>query len=184
MRRPLLIAGRSRAGAPDDGPAGTAARAALASDSDWAAPAHLIVEVVSAIRGKTLGGKLPAGRAEEAVAILPMLAIDHVDISGLVARMWQLRANLTAYDAAYLAAAEALRCPLVTADARLACVPADCEIRLSSGLDGGHTSTVRADQTGCKPGTSDPDHGTSASAAARSRGAAWFSARLRIETFR
>ena len=47
--------------------------------------------------------------------------------------MWQLRGNLTAYDAAYVAAAEALGCPLVTADGRLAKANAvRCEIRLVS----------------------------------------------------
>lgn len=115
----------------DDGPVGAAARAALAADPHWAAPAHLLVEVVSVIRGKTLGGKLGIARATEAIAALPALVIDQVDTVRLVDRMWQLRGNISAYDAAYVAAAEALGCPLVTGDARLAKADGSrCEINL------------------------------------------------------
>jgi predicted nucleic acid-binding protein len=117
----------------DDGPMGAAARTALTSDPHWAAPAHLLVEVVSVIRGKTLGGKLGSTRAKEAVAALSELVIDQVDISQLVDRIWQLRGNLTAYDAAYVAAAETLECPLVTGDGRLAKASGPhCEIRVIS----------------------------------------------------
>ncbi len=117
----------------DDGPVGVAARAALTADPHWAAPSHLLVEVVSVVRGRALGGKLGPVRAQEAVDALPTLAIDQVDIATLVDRMWQLRGSLTAYDAAYVAAAEALGCPLVTADGRLAkASDVRCEIRLVS----------------------------------------------------
>jgi predicted nucleic acid-binding protein len=115
----------------DDGPVGGAARAALTGDPHWAAPGHLLVEVMSVIRGKALGGKLSPSRAQEAVETLPSLAIDEVDTARLIDRMWQLRGNVTAYDAAYVAAAEMLACPLVTGDARLAKVSGvRCEIRL------------------------------------------------------
>ena len=117
----------------DDGPVGAAARAALAADAHWAAPSHLLVEVVSVVRGRALGGKLRPARAQEVVDALPTLVIDQVDVATLVDRMWQLRGNLTAYNAAYVAAAEALGCPLVTADGRLAKANAvRCEIRLVS----------------------------------------------------
>jgi predicted nucleic acid-binding protein len=117
----------------DDGPMGDAARTALVSDPHWAAPAHLLVEVVSVIRGKALGGKLVLVRAQEAIAALPTLVIDQVGIAQLVDRMWQLRGNISAYDAAYVAAAERLACPLITGDGRLAKVTGvGCEIRLIS----------------------------------------------------
>jgi predicted nucleic acid-binding protein len=117
----------------DDASMGEAARAVLASDPHWAAPAHLLVEVVSVIRGKVLGGKLGPARAQEAVAALPTLVIDQVDVATLTDRMWQLRGNLSAYDAAYVATAELLDCPLVTGDGRLAKAPGiGCEIRLVS----------------------------------------------------
>jgi len=103
----------------DDGPVGGAAREALSADPHWAAPAHLLVEVVSAIRGRLLGGKLKPRRAGEAVRALSDLTVDVIDPVHLVERMWQLRANLSAYDAAYVAAAEALGCPLLTGDTQL-----------------------------------------------------------------
>jgi predicted nucleic acid-binding protein len=117
----------------DDGPAGDAARAALAADPHWAAPAHLLVEVVSVVRGRALGGKLGPDRAQEIVDALPTLVIDRVDVAALVDRMWQLRGSVTAYEAAYVAAAESLGCPLVTADGRLAKANGvRCDIRLVS----------------------------------------------------
>jgi predicted nucleic acid-binding protein len=115
----------------DDGPMGAAARTVLITDPHWAAPAHLLVEVVSAIRGKTLGGKLGVERASDAISALPALVVDEVPISRLVDRMWELRGNLTSYDAAYIAAAEALDCPLLTSDVRLAKLRGlRCEIRV------------------------------------------------------
>ncbi|MCW3844060.1 type II toxin-antitoxin system VapC family toxin [Micromonospora yasonensis] len=115
----------------DDGPVGDAARAELTKDPHWAAPGHLLVEVMSVICGKTLGGKLGLSRAQEAVETLPSLVIDEVNAAMLLDRIWQLRGNVTAYDAAYVAAAEMLACPLVTGDARLAKANGvRCEIRL------------------------------------------------------
>ncbi|MFI6068678.1 type II toxin-antitoxin system VapC family toxin [Micromonospora sp. NPDC051227] len=115
----------------DDGPVGDAARAALTGDPHWAAPGQFLVEVMSVIRGKVLGGKLGPARAQEAVDTLPSLVIDEVEISGLLDRMWQLRSNVTAYDAAYVAVAELMTCPLVTGDGRLAKASGvRCEIRL------------------------------------------------------
>lgn len=115
----------------DDGPVGDAARAALTGDPHWVAPGHLLVEVMSVVRGKVLGGKLGLARAEEAVDTLPSLVIDEVGVPMLLDRMWQLRGNVTSYDAAYVAAAELMACPLVTSDGRLAKASGiRCEIRL------------------------------------------------------
>ncbi len=83
------------------------------------------------VRGKVLGGKLGLARAEEAVDTLPSLVIDEVGVPMLLDRMWQLRGNVTSYDAAYVAAAELMACPLVTSDGRLAKASGiRCEIRL------------------------------------------------------
>jgi len=118
----------------DDGTMGDAARAVLASDPHWAAPAHLLIEVLSVIRGKTLGGKLGVDRAQEAVAALPTLVIDYVEAAELTSRMWELRGNVTAYDAAYVAAAEYLGSRLVTGDGRLAkSAGLRCEVTLIAG---------------------------------------------------
>lgn len=114
----------------DDGTVGDVARAALLDDVHWAAPAHLVVEVVSVFRGKVLGGKLDIRRGRQATQDLQELTIDLVDPLGLVERMWELRGSLTSYDAAYVAAAERLGCVLVTSDARLGSIRGlRCSIR-------------------------------------------------------
>lgn len=104
----------------DDGATGDAARAALTRDPHWVAPGHLLIEVMSVIRGKTLGGKVGAARAQEAVEALAALVVEEVESARLLDRIWQLRGSVTAYDAAYVAAAELMGCPLVTGDAKLA----------------------------------------------------------------
>jgi predicted nucleic acid-binding protein len=103
----------------DDGPLGEDARDRLTADPHWVVPAHLLVEVISAIQGKVMGGKITTKRGDDAIVAVAELTIDQVDLSGLVPRMWELRENLSPYDAAYVAAAEALGCPLVTGDAKL-----------------------------------------------------------------
>lgn len=118
----------------DDGPAGDRARDELAADDQWAAPDHIFVEVMSVIRGRLLARKVTLERAEDAVTALVDAAIDKVDPARLVPRMWELRGNVTAYDAAYAAAAEMLECPLLTGDLRLARARGvRCELRLIFG---------------------------------------------------
>ncbi len=78
-------------------------------------------EIVSALRGLTLGGQLSAARAQDALTDFDDLTIQRWPSgAALRLRVFSLRDNLTAHDAAYVALAEALRCPLVTRDARLA----------------------------------------------------------------
>ncbi|GAA4856572.1 type II toxin-antitoxin system VapC family toxin [Saccharopolyspora cebuensis] len=114
----------------DDGPAGDRARAGLAADDRWAAPDHIFVEVMSVVRGRLLGRKIALERAEDAVAALVDVAVDKIDPARLVPRIWELRGNVSAYDAAYVAAAEMLGCPLLTGDRRLARVRGvRCEVR-------------------------------------------------------
>jgi predicted nucleic acid-binding protein len=114
----------------DDGPAGDRARGELTADDQWAAPDHIFVEVMSVIRGRLLGQKITLERAEDAVAALADMAMDKVDPARLIPRIWELRGNLTAYDAAYVAAAEILECPLLTGDRRLSRARGvRCEVR-------------------------------------------------------
>ena len=61
--------------------------------------------------------------AAEALTDLADLPLNRYPHLPLLARVWQLRHNVTAYDAVYLALAEALRAPLLTRDARLASAP-------------------------------------------------------------
>lgn len=114
----------------DDGPAGELARDELATDDHWAAPQHIFVEVMSVIRGRLIGHKITSQRAEDAVTASTDMTIETVDPARLVPRMWELRGNATAYDAAYVAAAEMLECPLLTGDLKLARARGvRCEIR-------------------------------------------------------
>lgn len=103
-----------------DGSAGSLARAELAKDEHWAAPAHWKVEVFSSVRGLLLGRKLSEDRARQAIEALAQLTVAPVGIDDLLPRMWQLRGNVSGYDAAYVAAAELHDTVLLTADARLA----------------------------------------------------------------
>jgi predicted nucleic acid-binding protein len=118
------------------GPVGEAARAELAADSRWAAPPIVKIETMSVIRGRLLGKKISEDVAVGAVADLLAVVIDRVDEDSLLPRMWELRGNLTSYDAAYVAAAEALGCPLVTMDAKLAkAFGPRCEIRIVGAVE-------------------------------------------------
>lgn len=87
---------------------------------DIAAPCLLDVEVLSALRGLLLGGKLTPGAAEEARHDHFALAISRHEIEPMADRIWQLRQRFTSYDACYLALPEALNAPLYTCDAKLA----------------------------------------------------------------
>lgn len=116
----------------DDGPLGMRARAELARDAHWAGPEHFVVETFSAIRGRWLGKKISERRAVDALTVLAATIVDLVTVRPLLERMWELRSNVSGYDAAYVAAAETFDCALVTADARLLHVPhLRCEIRLA-----------------------------------------------------
>ncbi|WP_084961299.1 type II toxin-antitoxin system VapC family toxin [Thermoactinospora rubra] len=107
----------------DEGAIGDGCRGALRADSRWIMPEHWLVEVLSVIRGHLLGGKIAPGHAEAAVQAAGELDPITPRTRMLAARMWELRGNMTAYDAAYVAAAELYECSLVTADARLARAP-------------------------------------------------------------
>ncbi len=87
------------------------------------APELLDLEVLQVLRRHWRAGSLSASRGEIAVADLDDLPVIRHPHGELVERIWQLRADVTAYDAAYLALAEALDAPLVTQDARLARAP-------------------------------------------------------------
>lgn len=85
---------------------------------------HLIdFEVTQSLSGMLLGGKISTVTAVQARAAFVALTICRYPFSGLADRVWELRDNLTVYDASYVALAEALVCPLVTCDAKLADAP-------------------------------------------------------------
>lgn len=80
-------------------------------------------EVASALRAQVLRGHVGASNAGVALARWASLGLRRLAVVGLLSRIWALRDNLSAYDATYVALAEALACELVTADARLAQAP-------------------------------------------------------------
>jgi predicted nucleic acid-binding protein len=87
------------------------------------APHLLDVEVAQVLRRYGASRDLTPGRGAEAIADLADLPITRHEHVLLLPRIWQLRHNLTAYDAAYVALAEALGAQLLTCDARLAGAP-------------------------------------------------------------
>lgn len=103
----------------DDGRAGDAARVRLAGER-LVAPELLDVEVVAAWRRHAAAGLLDQRRAEMARTDLRELPAERVPHRHLMERCWELRANVTTYDAVYVALAEALGASLVTADRKLA----------------------------------------------------------------
>ena len=75
------------------------------------------------LRRYTLRGEISAERAAEAIQDLADFPIERYPHTLLLPRIWQYRTNLSAYDAAYLALADALDCRVVTRDERFANAP-------------------------------------------------------------
>jgi predicted nucleic acid-binding protein len=103
----------------DDGPDGDRARARLRGER-LTAPELVDLEVVSVGRRQVRAGAMDDRRAVLALADLGALPLRRTPHRPLLARCWELRGNLTIYDAAYVAVAEALGVLLLTGDARLA----------------------------------------------------------------
>lgn len=115
----------------DSGSRGSIARSVLQSESDIAAPDLIDVETVSALRGHWLANRLVEKRFRTAINDLRDLPIVRHLARPFLVRAYELRANVTAYDALYVALAETLDCALVTGDVRLATAPGPtCEVRL------------------------------------------------------
>ena len=103
----------------DDGPDGDTARARLRGET-LAAPELVDLEVASVLRRQNRAGMLDNRRAELAMTDLAALPMHRAAHLALLPRCWELRDNLTTYDAAYVALAEALDATLLTGDRRLA----------------------------------------------------------------
>lgn len=104
-------------------PAAPAVEARLFSGETLHAPHLLDLEVAQVLRRYERAGEVSAHRGSEAIADLGAFRIERYPHHLFVPRVWDLCANATAYDACYLALAEALDAPLVTRDGRLAGVP-------------------------------------------------------------
>lgn len=104
--------------AADESAPGLVAR--LSTDGDLHAPHLIDIEILHALRGMAMRSEITAERAADArtdFADTALLRYPHEPLSD---RIWSLRHNLTAYDAAFVALAETLDAPLITCDRRLA----------------------------------------------------------------
>lgn len=106
----------------DDGSDGDAARSRLHGEG-LTAPELVDLEVASVLRRQLRAGHLDERRAELALTDLVDLPLRRVPHRLLLRRCWELRPNLTVYDAAYVALAELLDVILVTSDVRLSRAP-------------------------------------------------------------
>lgn len=84
------------------------------------APYLIDAEVLQSLRGLVLGRKVTEQQGLEAVGNWQKILISRRSVHDLSSRVWELRHNVTAYDASYVVLAEAYQCPLLTADRRLA----------------------------------------------------------------
>lgn len=104
----------------DDEEAGRRARDLLRAHPGFAAPDLVDVETTGVLRRRWLAGTITDQRFEQAVDDLVNLPFARFPTLRLLYRAFELRSNVTAYDACYVALAEALDWPLYTADLRLA----------------------------------------------------------------
>jgi len=102
----------------DDGEDGDRARERLRGE-ELAAPELIDLEVLSTLRRAARARRLDENRSLQALTDLAALPLRRVPHLPLLGRVWELRDNLSAYDASYVALAEALDTVLVTADGRI-----------------------------------------------------------------
>ena len=103
---------------------GARVEARLFGEEDELHAPHLLdVEIVQGLRRLVRTGEVSSGRAEEAIADLTDLDLHRHAHLDLLDRAWKLRDNISAYDAMYVALAEAIEAPIVTCDSPLAKAP-------------------------------------------------------------
>lgn len=103
----------------DDTDTGQMARSVTARLGEWVAPDIVDIETTSALRRLWLRGHLSEERFRAALDDLLDLEITRHPTHRLIDRAFELRSNVTPYDACYVALAEVLECPLITYDSRL-----------------------------------------------------------------
>jgi predicted nucleic acid-binding protein len=111
-----------------------AARGRLADGHAIFAPAYLDIEVVSALHGLARRSAVLAADAPALITLLLRMPIRREPLTGAAAdRIWQLRDNMTAYDAGYIALSEQLNASLLTCDRKFTDVPGlRCAVELLS----------------------------------------------------
>jgi predicted nucleic acid-binding protein len=101
---------------------GEGVRVAVAGEK-LVAPHFIDLEFSSVLRGLVLGRKLDQAKANQALESLLQSNIDRYQHTWYLPRIWELRANMTPYDASYVALAEALQVPLLTVDCKFERTP-------------------------------------------------------------
>lgn len=121
---PVAVTALTETGSP-------AAELLSADDAVFQVPSIFDAEVLSALRGLVSGRKFDNTAAADLIVDLMVLPVDRWHMSSLLPRMWELRDNLTPYDAAYVALAELTGAVLVTGDERIKAAPgARCDIQV------------------------------------------------------
>ena len=112
-------------------PGTLAADLLIEDDAVFQVPSIFDAEVLSALRGLVRGLKFDQAAAADLIVDLMVLPVDRWHMSPLLPRMWELRDNLTPYDAAYVALAELTGAVLVTGDECIAAAPGTlCDIQI------------------------------------------------------
>ena len=115
----------------DDGADGRRARREVRSAGELAAPDLVDVDAVAVLRKRWMAGTISDSRFSEAIDDLEAIELERDPALPLLRRSYDLRANVTSYDATYIALAEVLDCELLTGDRRLAQAPGPrCIIRV------------------------------------------------------
>ena len=115
----------------EDGRAGRVVRVAVSGTEGVSIPDVADVETAAVLRRRWIAKELTDERFARALAILPDLPFHRYPASAMLQRAYELRSTVTVYDAVYVALAEALDCPLLTADTRLARAPGPrCQVRV------------------------------------------------------
>ena len=105
----------------DAGPMGATCRLVMVQDRRWTAPSHAATETLRAIRRYELAGLVNAAAASAMITKVASAPVRYVGPSpALLVAQWELRHNVSAYDAAYVVLARRFDCPLLTTDRRLA----------------------------------------------------------------
>ncbi len=107
----------------DAGPVGSWAEGIVAGDTPLAAPSLVLAEATNVLRRLEASGRLTRLEATSALEDLLRLELQLFPFEPIAERVWQLRHNLTGYDAWYVAVAETLDAPLATLDQRLGKAP-------------------------------------------------------------
>jgi predicted nucleic acid-binding protein len=112
-------------------PGSPAADLLSSGDAVFQVPPVFDAEVLSALRGLVRGRKFDHAAAADLIVDLMVLPVDRWPMSPLLPRVWELRENLTPYDAAYVALAELTGAMLVTGDERITAAPGTrCDIQI------------------------------------------------------